>query len=559
MVRAHLSWVGWVLAALGTTLGGCAAHDARIRVDAPGRAQLFDGMGSHHRTVSTASAEAQRYFDQGLTWAYAFNHDEAIRSFERAAELDPTLAMAWWGVALCHGPHINNAAMTAERSRLAWDALQRAVRLKGGASPVEQALIEALGARYAWPAPSDRRSLDEAYAAAMQEVYRQFPADVDVATLYAESLMDLQPWDLWTTTGEPKGRAAEIADVLEGVLATAPNHPGATHLYIHAVEASREPQRAVGAADALRSLVPASGHLTHMPSHIDVRIGRWSDAAEANRRAIAADAAYRQRSLRQNFYHVYMVHNAQFLAFTCMMLGRSEEAISAAKSAVTMLPASWIRENASLIDGYMTVHMDALKRFGKWDELLKLEAPPRCLPYTRAMWRFNRAVALAAQGNVAGAEQERKRFIAACDRVPENAVAHINPARRVLTLARHMLDGEIAYARRDYATATRELRSAIEIEDNLQYMEPPDWMQPVRHTLGVVLMDAGSYDEAEAVYREDLARWPENGWALLGLALAQEKQGKTALAADSRARFDKVWAAADIRPHATCLCAPQGQ
>lgn len=546
-----------VAPALVVLAGGCAAQSSRLSASAPSRPQLFEGLGPHQRAVSTKSAEAQAYFDQGLNWAFAFNHDEAIRSFEHAAALDPTLAIAWWGAALCHGPHINYPMMTEAQSKAAWEALQKAQKLAAGASPVERALIDALAARYAWPAPADRRPLDEAYAAAMQKAHAQFPDDLDVTTLYAESLMDLQPWDLWTVKGEPKGRALEIVGLLEQVLEKNPSHPGAAHFYIHAVEASHEPQRAIAAADALRNLVPASGHLTHMPSHIDVRVGRWADAAAANHRAIAADVAYRRLSPQQGFYRIYMAHDEQFLAFVCMMLGRSEEAIASAKSAVSTFPPEWIKENATLIDGYLTVYMDALKRFGKWGELLALDAPPEYLPYTTAMWRFNRSVALAAKGEVAAAEQERARFETAFEKVPESAMAQINPARRVLTLARHMLDGEIAYAKKNYDVAVRELRAAAEIEDNLQYMEPPDWMQPVRHTLGVVLIDAGRYDEAEKAYREDLARWPENGWSLLGLARAQEQQGHTAQAAETRARLDKVWATSDIRPHASCLCAPK--
>jgi tetratricopeptide (TPR) repeat protein len=542
-------------AAIAVLLAGCAArHDRSAGPTA--RAQLFDGMGAHQRVTSTTSPEAQAYFDQGLIWAYAFNHDEAIRSFERAAELDPEFGLAWWGVALCSGPHINNPAMSAAQSERAWRALEEAQRRTAGATPVERALIDALAARYAWPAPEDRGALDQAYADAMRAVYRQFPNDTDVGTLYAEALMDLQPWDLWTKQGEPKGAAKEIVRVLEHVMATDPRHPGAVHLYIHAVEASSSPQRASAAADTLRQLVPASSHLTHMPSHIDVRVGRWQEAAAANRRAIAADAAYRARSPRQAFYRVYMLHNAQFLSFVCMMKGRCEESLSAAKAALATVPSDWVKENAPVIDGYMIVHMEALKRFGKWKEILALPAPPEYLPVTTAMWRFNRAVALAAQGRIDQAERERERFLDARARVPETSKLQINPAERVLELAAHALDGEIAYARRDYAAATTALRAAIEIEDQLQYMEPPDWMLPVRHTLGAVLIDAGQYDEAARAYREDLEYWPENGWSLLGLTRAYEKQGRTELAAQTRSRFALAWSGADVQPHASCLCAP---
>jgi tetratricopeptide (TPR) repeat protein len=532
---------------------GCATGPAP---SAEPKAQLFEGMGTHARATSTSNAEAQRYFDQGLVWAYAFNHDEAVRSFEKAAELDPTFALAWWGVALCHGPHINNPVMPEERSRLAYDAAAKATALAANAPPIERDLVAAVAARYAWPAPADRRPLDEAYAAAMERVHRAYPADNDIATLYAESLMDLQPWDLWTLDGAPKGRTLEIVALLEGVRARDPSHPGAAHLYIHTVEASKDAGRAKAAADMLRTAVPASGHLTHMPSHIDVRTGAWSAAATANRKAIAVDAAYRRLSPRQDFYQAYMQHNKQFLAFTCMMLGRSGEAIDAAQAAVSTLPPEWIERNASLIDGYMTVHMDALKRFGRWDELLALEMPPAYLPYTRAMWRFNRAVALAAKGDIAGAEAEQAAFVAAVAQVPATSIAQINPASRVLELAALMLEGEIAYARKDYAAAERALRDAVAIEDTLLYMEPPDWMQPVRHTLGVVLLDAGRPADARSAYEEDLRRWPENGWSLLGVAAACEALGDSAGAADARARARLAWPDADVSPHATCLCAP---
>lgn len=549
--------------ALAAGLGVSCADRARSSASetapassTPSRGPLFDGMGPHRRAVNTTSALAQRYFDQGLTWAYAFNHDEAVRSFESAAAVDPSLAMAWWGVALCHGPHINNPVMPEERSRLAWEALEKARALSSGASEVEQALIEALGARYAWPAPADRAPLDRAYADAMQRVSARFPNDADVITLYAESLMDLQPWDLWTLDGQPKGRALEIVSLIESALAINPKHPGANHLYIHAVEASPTPERALAAADTLRDLVPASGHLLHMPAHIDIRVGNWEASATANRRAIARDDAYRARHPRQGFYRIYMMHNAQFLAYTCMMLGRSVEAVASAQDAVRTLPPDWVKENAPIIDGYLTVHMDALKRFGKWDELLAMDPPPEYLPYTTAMWRMNRAVALAAKGNIADAEREREKFLEACAKVPAGQLAQINPAERVLAIGRHFLDGEIAYARRDYPAAERELRAAAAIEDTLLYMEPPDWMQPVRHTLGTVLMDAGRFADAEQAYREDLARWRENGWSLMGLALALERQGKAKEAAGIRQRHSKAWASADISAHATCLCAP---
>lgn len=539
-------------------VSGCNTPQPMPATAGDTRAQLFDGMGPHRRATSTTSPEAQAYFDQALTWTYAFNHDEAIRSYRHAAELDPDFALAWWGVALCNGPHINNPAMTDARSELAWRAACSAEAAALNASEVERALIEAVATRYAWPAPADRRPLDEAYAASMRRVHERYPDDNDVTVLYVESLMDLQPWDLWTPDGSPKGNTVEIVRLLEQVLADDPDHPGAAHLYIHAVEASGDPGRALTAANTLRELVPASGHLTHMPSHIDAQVGHWSEAAVANRKAVLSDRAYRSQSPTQDFYRAYMLHNQQFLSFVCMMLGRSEESIAAGKAAIDTLPRSWVKDNASLIDGYLTVHMDALKRFGKWEAILALDTPPSHLPFTTAMWRCNRALALAALGRMDEAQAESRRFDEAAAAVPEGALAQINPARTVLSIARHVLDGELAYARRDYGTAERELRAAVALEDTLLYMEPPDWMLPVRHTLGTVLLDAGKPAEAEAVYREDLIVWPENGWALLGLAQSLERQGKSDEARVARHRLDRAWADRDITPHATCLCAPRG-
>lgn len=546
---------GWG-ATYGEIASGLAGPPITTATSPASAGPLFSGIGSHHRAVSTQSPAAQRYFDQGLTWLFAFNHDEAIRSFEEAARLDPQLAIAWWGVAVSYGPHINLPLVPEENAKAAWAALGRAQQLTSHASPVERALIQAVAARYADPPPEDRSALDQAYAAAMQSVHDKYPDDPDIAVLYAESLMDLQPWDLWTNDGQPKGRTTEIVAVLKGVLAKHPKHPGATHLTIHAVEASPNPADAVAAANDLRDLVPISGHLQHMPSHIDARVGNWLAAVEANRKAIDADTEYRRLSPRQNFYRVYMQHNHGFLAFACMMLGRSEEAIAAGREAVTMLPAEWVQEHATVIDGYLTVHMDVLKRFGKWDDMLAHPAPPEYLPFTTAMWRANRTIALAAKGLVDEADTERTKFRQAVEQVPQESMAQQNPAHAVLQLAAHVVDGEIALTRRDYPAAIAHLKTAVTLEDDLRYIEPPDWMVPTRHTLGVVYLLASQPDEAIRVYQEDLARWPNNGWSLLGLTKAFEMQGKTEDADKARTQFQAAWEHADFKPHASCQCAP---
>jgi len=511
-------------AATGSSPSVATAPNA-APVDTPAR--LFDGMGNHHRTITTSSAQAQRFFDQGFTWMYAFNHDEAIRSFKEVARLDPNCAMAWWGVAVCNGPHINRPGMTPRQNAAAWDAIQRAQALSAGASATERAMIEALAKRYAADPPKDRRTLDESYAAAMRDLWRAHPNDADIGTLCAESLMDLHPWDLWTIDGSPKPGAEDIVSVLEAVLRLDPSHPGANHLYIHAVEASAEPGRASAAADRLRHMVPASGHLLHMPSHIDVRTGKWAEAAACNERAIKADEKYRSLSPRQDFYRVYMAHDNHFLSYVCMMQGRSARSLRAARDMIDQVPKDYLRENAALMDPYMFIDVESLMRFGRWDDLLRLREPPSYLPITRAYWRFTRGIALAAKGDIAEAQREQQRFRALFKILPEDALMAINNAHLVMDIADHVLSGEIAYREKKYDEAIGQLQAAAELESRLLYMEPPEWIIPVRHTLGAVLLEAGRPGEAEAAYRYDLRHWPENGWSLYGLSVALRSEEKT--------------------------------
>lgn len=511
-------------------------------------------MGTHHRPVSTSSLLAQRYFDQGLVWTFAFNHDEAIRSFREAARLDPDCAIAWWGVALCNGPHINNPVMSPEQLRDAWDALQQAQQRRAKASPAEQALIDALAHRYANPPPEDRRPLDEAYAAAMRRAWQAHSDDPDIGVLFAEALMDLQPWDLWTPDGKPKGGTTEVLSVLEKVLAKSPDHPGACHLYIHAVEGGPSPEKGIAAADRLRTAVPIAGHLVHMPSHIDVQVGRWAMAADQNRAAIEADRRYRALSPRQGFYAVYMAHNHHFLAFASMMEGRSEEALKAARDMIAGVPKDFLKSQPALIDPYLMIELDVLKRFGRWDEVLNQPRPAPTLPITTAFWHYARGIAHAAKHDAPAARREQEAFRAVVEKLPADAIMAINPAHKVLSIADHVLAGEIALARREMDKSIAELREAVRIEDELLYIEPPDWVQPARHTLGAVLVDAGRFEEAEKVYREDLERWPENGWSLHGLATCLRARGAHAEAEKVEERFKKAWARADVKIGSSCLC-----
>ncbi len=517
-------------------------------------ARLLPGMGSHRRAVSTVSRDAQRWFDQGLVLAMSFNHDEAIRSFAEAARLDSGCAMAWWGIALANGPHINNPAMSEQQSRDAWAALGRAMAMRGKASPVERALIEALATRYADPPPADRRALDEAYAAAMREVWRAHPADADVGVLFAEALMDLRPWDLWKADGSPQPGTEEVTATLEAVLRRAPKHPGANHLWVHLVEASPHPERGVAAADRLRTLVPGAGHMVHMPAHIYSRVGRWADAAEANVRAIEADRRYRELSPRQGFYSVYMAHNRHFLSWAAQMEGRSEVALRAAREMIANFPEDFVRESAFFADGYMNVELETLMRFGRWEELLSVPEPPDYLPITRAFRHFARGTAFAALGRLEEADRAQADFRAAVGRVTDEMIVGNNPARLVLAIAEHQLAGEILNRRGDVDGAVRELREGARLEDTLRYNESPDWLLPVRHALGAVLVRAKRWSEAEAAYREDLARNPENGWSLWGLARALRAQERIAEAGAVEARFRRAWKRADVSLESTCYC-----
>lgn len=518
----------------------------------------FD-LGAHRRAVSTKDAGAQQAFDQGLNWSFAFNHEEAERAFREAARRDPDLAMAWWGVALVNGPHINNPMVDEAHAKTAWEALTEAKKRAGGASNVEKALIEALGARYALPQPESRAPLDEAYASAMGGVRKRFPKDADVAALYAEALMDVHPWDQWTSDGKPRPGTREILDAIEAALAIAPRHPLALHMKIHALEASPHPEGAKQAADLLKGLVPDSSHLVHMPAHIYARVGGWGEAAAANERALAADTRYNARVPEFGFYHVYEAHNAHFLAFTAEMEGRKAVALEMTKSVVAGLDPGFLKENAAIADSFTTVYWDAQKRFGMWEELLSASEPPEYLPVSRAYRLFLRGVAHAALGHVEDAGKERAALAEAIKRVPKDFLFGTNAAADVLGVCEPYLEGEIAYRRRDFDTAVAKLREAVRREDALKYDEPPDMTVPSRHALGAVLLAAGKPKEAEVVYREDLVRYPENGWSLQGLSRALRAQQKTKKAAGVDARFKKAWARADVDVASSCLCVSEGK
>ena len=538
---------------------GCAGRGTAVSWDfhSASKAQLFVEMNPRHRTITTSSAEAQAYFNQGLTWSYGFNHDEAIRAFARAAEIDHESAMAWWGVALCQGPNYNDPNMGDKRSSAAWAALQRALAHLDDTTPVERALIEALAHRYAKPWPEDRAHLDEAYADAMADVWRRFPDDSDVGTLYAEAMMVRMPWKLYSLDHEPAQDTPEIIATLERVLEMDPGNPGANHLYIHAVEPSVSPDRGLAAAERLSDLVPTSGHLEHMPSHIYVRTGRWERAVVQNQKAMRADRTYSARQPDQRRQHGYRVHNAHMLAYAAMMSGREWDAMAAALAMWEIVPADVMPKVGPYFDRWMCSVYDVQKRFGRWDDLLAEAPPPAYLPITTAVWRAHRVVAYAAKKDFDNAEREYEAFRRARAGIPDDLKWGRNAAQTVLDVSDYFIAGEIALQRGDLREAAELLERAAEIEDTLGYGEPPQWLQPVRHTLGAVYLASGRPEDAERVYREDLAKWRNNGWSLYGLSRALEAQGRTAEARQVKEQYADAWERADSMTETSCKCIPK--
>jgi tetratricopeptide (TPR) repeat protein len=520
-------------------------------------APLHDGLGTRTRPACTESAEAQRYFDQGLAFLYAFNHDEAIRSFTQATELDPTCAMAWWGIATASGPHINLPPVSEKRAKQGWEAAQKARALASPAKPADRALIEAATKRFANPPPQDRKSLDAAYAAAMRQAWAAHPEDADVGALFAESMMNLRPWDLWKEDGTPQPGTEEVVVTLERVLAKDPYQPFANHLYIHAVEASPHPEKAVPAADRLRALQPGLGHLVHMPSHIDVRTGAWEKAIVANSAAIDADRRYRERANKKHgFYGLYMAHNRHMRAFGAMMTGQSAMAIAEIDEMLAEMPADWKVEYVGIADGYSGMAYEVLVRFGKWDEILAEPEPPATRPIARAFRLYARGVAYAAKGQTKEARIEQAKLRQARKQLPKDAVFGNNLASDLLGVADSLLEGEIAYREGKTTQGLAAMREAVRREDALRYDEPPDWIQPSRHALGAALLQSGKPAEAEAVYRADLEKLPRNGWSLYGLARSLRLQRKDDEAEVVEAQLKDVWKNADLQLTSSCLCQP---
>jgi len=509
-------------------------------------APLLEGLGALHHPVTTSSPRAQRFFDQGLRLTYAFNHTEALRAFREAARLDPDCAMAHWGQALALGPNINDA-MPAEREEQALTAIRAAQARAGGASDSEQAYIAALATRYGTPAGENREARNAAYTDAMQALATHFPTDADALTLYGAAIMNQIPWDYWETPDTPRAPTRAAIATLEAAIAVDPDHPGAHHYYIHIVEASSDPDRAEPSSDRLAALMPGAGHLVHMPAHIYVRVGRYADAVDANVEAIAADEDYIAQCRAQGLYPVgYYPHNVHFLWYAATEGGERAVALDAARKTGTKAPHDQLHDYVMLRD-FLVAPMQALARFGRWDEILALPEPDD--PFARGVWHHVRSLALTAHGRLADAEADIRALdavIADPATAPLMAGWGAVPAPTVLQIARAVSVGRLAARRGRFDEAIVALHRGVALQDDLPYNEPPTWHQPLRHILGAILLDAGRADEAETVYRKDLEDHRENGWALFGLLQSLRVQAKEGEAEETETRFRKAWRRADF-------------
>jgi tetratricopeptide (TPR) repeat protein len=495
--------------------------------------------------VTTSVPRAQRFFDQGMRLLYAFNHAEAIRAFREAARLDPAMAMAYWGQALALGPNLN-APMTKENGRQAFAAIRRAQERMRGSSAREQALIEALATRYAADGAGERPALDRSYAAAMETVAARFADDPDVATLYADAQMNTMPWDYWQKDGSPKPATARVLAKLESIVARNFDHPGALHYHIHLLEASVDPDRAVRSADRLGSLMPAAGHMVHMPAHIYIRVGRYADAAEANERAIDADEDYLSQCQAQGLYPIsYYPHNLHFLWAAATLEGRKEVAVDAARKVAAKVPHHHAGALAWTADFPVTPLL-AYARFGLWQEALTEPRPPVTEPYATGIWHYARGLAFVGRNQLDRAAAELTALKGIMKHEAFASTLKDLPLLTNLQIASRVVEGELAWRRGDADAAIGVLREAVAIEDGLPYSEPPLWHQPTRHVLGAVLLEAGRPVEAETVYRYDLRTFRENGWSLYGLMQSLKAQHRMTEANAIAHRYAKAWARSDI-------------
>jgi tetratricopeptide (TPR) repeat protein len=522
-------------------LAAAQDHNAHPSTPSPS-VTLMQGLSDQHHPVSTKNAEAQQFFDQGLRLIYAFNHDEAARSFQHAAELDPKLAMAYWGVAEAVGPNYNDPA-SDERFKQAHQAIQKAVDLSGGASASEQAYINAMAKRFPADPKADRRKAAEDYRDAMREVARNYPDDLDAATLFAESAMDLHPWGLWHLDGTPQEGTNEIITTLESVIKRDPNHLGAVHYYIHAVEASASPERALAGANRLAALAPSAGHIVHMPAHVYIRTGDYDAAVRTNHAAAKADEAYIQASGAKGIYPgMYYSHNLHFIAIAASMEGDFAESKQAADRLVNHVQP--MIHDMPMLEGFLTIPTAVLLRFEKWDDVLKTPQPDANLKNATVFWHYAHGMALAGTGKPDEAEKEHKLIVEAKNATPEDAIfapPFNNKTKSILQIADDVLAAKIAMARHDNAGAIARYKNAVAVQDTLKYGEPPDWYFPVRESLGAALMLNGDASSAEKVFRDDLDRNPRNPRSLFGLHESLNKQGRTYDAGFVEGQFRNAW------------------
>lgn len=526
-------------------LFGCKGNDDHSQRTAP----LFENLGSYHYSVTTNSELAQKYFDQGLILAYGFNHSEAFRSFNESTIIDSTCAMGYWGMALVLGPNIN-APMDDSEIQTAYDAIQKAIAVSDHVSEKEKDFILALSKRYEENPPEDRSPLDVAYSEAMRKLVEKYPGDVEAATLFSESLMDLHPWDFWLKDGTAQPWTHEIVSSLERAIDMDADHPGANHLYIHTVEASQEPENGITSANTLRQLIPGAGHLVHMPSHIYIRVGKYHEGSLANELAVKSDEEYLSQCYQQGLYPLaYYPHNYHFLWATATLEGRSELAIDAALKTAEKPPDSLLNVcGYQTLQHYKVIPYHAYIRFGKWDEILNEPEPLDNHIYPKAIWHYARGMAFTAMDQLDKAEEELKKVKIFSDNtvIEKLSIWGLNSASNLVKIAAQVLAGEIAAKKKNYNLAVKHFEKAIVIEYLLNYDEPPTWFSPVRHNLGAVLIEAGRFKDAERVYRDDLKEFPENGWSLFGLIEALKKQDKIKEAEQVEEQFKKAWQYADI-------------
>lgn len=521
---------------------GAAPHEHHTT----GQPALLPGLGDWRHPITTRLTKAQQFFDQGLRLTYAFNHDEAERSFREAARLDSTCAMCWWGVAYAAGPNIN-LPMTEDGEKRAFAAIRQAQRIASGASEREQAYVNAMARRFGDPAGANRAARDSAYATAMRDVASRWPDDIDAQVLYGDALLNLRPWNQWTVDGQPQPGTLEVIATLERALAKSPDHAGACHFFVHAVEASPDPDRALPCAERLPRLMPGAGHVVHMPAHVYLRVGRYADAARANIDAVAADRRYvPAHAAPGDFYPTfYPAHNEHFLWMVYVLSGQRSRALASARELTRTVSVADARANPSL-EAFLSGEVLTHARFGDWDAVLAEPAPPAELRYLRGMWHYARGLAQAARGNVAAGKAELDSLRRLAATTPASVIIILNPAPTLLELAAEVLAGKIALREGQVDRGITHLREAVRRETALTYDEPPPWYHSTRQILGAALLSTGRAPEAEAAFRDDLRIYRENGWSLAGLERALRAQGRDAEATSVAERLATAWRDADV-------------